>query len=193
MEDTVYRPGNLREAVLARAVVALRTRGAADLSLRELARDLGVSHTAPARHFADRQTLLDALAVEGFLLLGTRLRSALRSEDDPAEQARSLAHAYVDFGATDANLVNVMYQHDAKRDGHALGRSARAAFAPLLEVFQNAEARSAVPTGGAERSATLLLATLQGITALAGCGAVAPQELSSLIDDAVPRYISRAS
>ena len=32
------------------------------LSLRELARDAGVSHGAPRRHFPDRAALLDAVA-----------------------------------------------------------------------------------------------------------------------------------
>ena len=42
-----YHHGNLREALLARAAEIVRERGVADLSLREIARDVGVSHAAP--------------------------------------------------------------------------------------------------------------------------------------------------
>ena len=50
--------------------------------LRELARQAGVSHAAPRRHFADRQALLDALAEAGFLRLGDELRAAIRTAGD---------------------------------------------------------------------------------------------------------------
>jgi AcrR family transcriptional regulator len=43
------------------------------LSLRELSRVVGVSHTSPRRHFADRQALLDALARTGFQRLDATL------------------------------------------------------------------------------------------------------------------------
>ena len=42
-----------------------REQGTDSLSLRDLARQAGVSHAAPRRHFADRQALLDALADAG--------------------------------------------------------------------------------------------------------------------------------
>src|ERR1700726_4170865 len=61
-----YHHGNLREALLKAAEKALETAGAQSISLRELSRELGVSHTSPRRHFADRQALLDALALRGF-------------------------------------------------------------------------------------------------------------------------------
>lgn len=73
-----YHHGDLRAALLARAEQTLRERGPGDLSLRELARDLGVSHAAPSRHFKDKQTLLDALAQTGF----ERLREVLEASQE---------------------------------------------------------------------------------------------------------------
>ena len=60
-----YHHGNLREALLVQAMTTLREGGVEALSLRELARAVGVSHAAPRRHFPDRQALLDALAERG--------------------------------------------------------------------------------------------------------------------------------
>ena len=65
-----YHHGNLREALLAAAERTLVAGGASSLTLRELGRELGVSHTSPRRHFADKQALLDALALRGFERLG---------------------------------------------------------------------------------------------------------------------------
>ncbi|WP_430781608.1 TetR/AcrR family transcriptional regulator [Actinoplanes sp. G11-F43] len=49
---------------------------------RDLARELGVSHAAPRRHFPDRQHLLDALAEAGYTRLGERIRAAVATGDD---------------------------------------------------------------------------------------------------------------
>jgi hypothetical protein len=48
-------------------------------------RQIGVSHAAPSRHFADRQALLDALAEAGFVRLGGSRSAASPS----AQQERS--------------------------------------------------------------------------------------------------------
>src|SRR2546423_10657820 len=77
-----YHHGSLRAALLERAEQVVTERGVHALSLRELAREVGVSHGAPRRHFAGRQALLDALALEGFERLGRALRAALDGAGD---------------------------------------------------------------------------------------------------------------
>src|ERR1700735_1855890 len=93
-----YHHGNLRTALLAQAERTVRERGVQELSLRELARDVGVSHGAPRRHFPDRQALLEALAIAGFERLGSELREAM---DDAGEDFRArvqaTATAYIRF------------------------------------------------------------------------------------------------
>src|SRR5260370_12643547 len=92
MTERPYHHGNLRTALLAQAERTVRERGVQDLSLRELAREVGVSHGAPRRHFPDRQALLDALAEAGFDRLGAELRSAVEGAGEDF-QARLSATA----------------------------------------------------------------------------------------------------
>src|SRR4051794_38626200 len=61
-----YHHGNLRRVLIDCALAAIAERGAANLSLRDVARRAGVSHAAPAHHFGDKRGLLTAIAVEGF-------------------------------------------------------------------------------------------------------------------------------
>jgi AcrR family transcriptional regulator len=61
-----YHHGNLRNVLIAGALEAIAEKGAANLSLRDVARRAGVSHAAPAHHFGDKRGLLTAIAVEGF-------------------------------------------------------------------------------------------------------------------------------
>jgi AcrR family transcriptional regulator len=70
-----YHHQNLRGALLAAALDLIRQKGGSQgFTLREVARRAGVSHTAPYRHFRDKDDLLGAIAEEGFLRLAAFLR-----------------------------------------------------------------------------------------------------------------------
>ena len=71
-----YHHGDLKATILGQTAVLVAERGAAALSLRELARAAGVSHAAPAHHFTDRRGLFTALATEGFRMLADALTGA---------------------------------------------------------------------------------------------------------------------
>ena len=70
MNDTAttksYHHGNLRAELLTTAIEQLRNTSVDELSLRALARSVGVSQTAPYRHFADKNELLAAMATNGY-------------------------------------------------------------------------------------------------------------------------------
>ncbi|PDP89302.1 TetR family transcriptional regulator [Glycomyces fuscus] len=70
-----YHHGNLRAAVLEKAAEVIAREGPHAFSLRSLALELGVSHTAPRHHFGSREGVLNALAAEGFRELAERLRA----------------------------------------------------------------------------------------------------------------------
>ena len=114
MNDTVnqknYHHGNLRAELLETAIEQLREHSVEALSLRALARAVGVSQTAPYRHFADKNDLLAAMATRGYRELLGRLRAAGQSADDcPRAQLLAFAHAYVEYAATHPQLFKLMF------------------------------------------------------------------------------------
>jgi AcrR family transcriptional regulator len=105
-----YHHGNLRAELLDTAIEQLREGGAEDLSLRALARAIGVSQTAPYRHFADKSELLAAMATRGYRELLAALRQAGEVAGDcPREQLIGFAHAYVDYAANNPQLFKLMF------------------------------------------------------------------------------------
>jgi AcrR family transcriptional regulator len=76
MGKSSYHHGDLRTVILAKAADLVAQRGADGISLRELAREAGVSHAAPAHHFTDRRGLFTALAAEGWRKLAVALDGA---------------------------------------------------------------------------------------------------------------------
>ncbi len=105
-----YHHGNLRAELLATAIAQLREVGAEDLSLRALARAIGVSQTAPYRHFADKGDLLAAMATRGYRdLLSALQQAATAAGESAALQLTALAHAYVDYAAANPQLFKLMF------------------------------------------------------------------------------------
>src|SRR3954471_18301452 len=141
-----YHHGNLRSELLEAAERTLATRGAGELSLRELALELGVSHAAPRRHFRDKQALLDALAQNGFERLGRSLDRAMRSADEgfPARLA-AFAQAYVRFATANGALLELMFagKHRAGAS-ESLQAAASAAFERPLALVAEAQAAGEV-------------------------------------------------
>jgi AcrR family transcriptional regulator len=196
VNDRPYHHGNLRSALLDQAERTVRERGVQELSLRELARDVGVSHAAPRRHFADRQALLDALAETGFERLGAELRGAFDAAGADFEaRLRATAAAYVRFATRDAALLELMFAGKHREESGALHEAADRAFAILLELIEQGQAQGALEPGEPERVGLVLFATVQGIAALVTGGIVVPEQVDGLVADAIAHFLrgSRAA
>jgi AcrR family transcriptional regulator len=186
-----YHHGNLRAALLATAERTLSEGGAGELSLRELARQVGVSHAAPRRHFPDKQALLDALAQDGFERLGGDLREAMEGAGD-AFDARLLgfAHAYVAFATRHAALLELMFagKHRPGASDHLRTAAERAFEAPLALIAEGQAAGEVVP-GEPERVATVAWAALQGLASMVNSGMLDGAALDDVVTDAVHRLV----
>jgi AcrR family transcriptional regulator len=191
-----YHHGSLRAALLVQAERTLREVGADQLSLRELARQVGVSHGAPRRHFADRRALLDALAESGFERLGAEVRAAAEEAGDDFEaRLRATAGAYVRFAIEDAPLLEVMFAAKHRPGADSLQAAADRTFAVLLELIRQGQASGGLQDGDPERVGTLLFATVQGIATLVIAGMVPGEQIDELVSDAVGQFLrgSRAA
>ena len=103
-----YHHGNLREELLSHAEKHLLEGGINELSLRALAREIGVSQTAPYRHFKDKNALLATLATEGFSRLLGQL-NAHASGDDPIQDLIKLGMDYVHFAQENTEIFRLMF------------------------------------------------------------------------------------
>jgi AcrR family transcriptional regulator len=109
---STYHHGDLRAALVQAAEEILEEQGVAALSIREAARRAGVSHNAPYRHFPDRDSLLAALATEGFRRLGAELE---------AHNGREMGEAYVRFAIAHPQRFRLMFgaQREAAQETYA--------------------------------------------------------------------------
>jgi AcrR family transcriptional regulator len=95
-----YRHGNLRAEAIAAARALVDESGHEALSLRDVARKVGVAHRSLYNHFDAREALLDAVAEDGFRDLAAALRQAV--------DAAGYVRAYVGFALANRRLYDLM-------------------------------------------------------------------------------------
>jgi AcrR family transcriptional regulator len=187
-----YHHGQLRTALLDAAERSLREGGEEQLSLRELARELGVSHGAPRRHFPDRQALLDALAETGFGRLDTQLRAALtEAGDDFVPRLRATVAAYIRFATEDAALLELMFTSKHRPGADRVAAAAGPAFTLMNDLIVQGQAAGEL-AGDPERIGIVLFATMQGIATLINGDMVEPKLLDGLVETAVEQFVRGA-
>ncbi|MGO1411073.1 TetR/AcrR family transcriptional regulator [Microbacterium sp.] len=163
MTERAYHHGDLRAALLARAVDEIDARGVEGLSLRAVARDLGVSHGASARHFRDRAALIDAVAIEGLERLLRAMGTV--SKGDPISSA---AREYVRFAVEHPRLLAASYA--AKRADSASEELVEAGGRMMefvVELLQRGQKEGVLRSGDAAEQARVAFAAVHGVAMLA--------------------------
>lgn len=109
-----YHHGDLRAALVGEALKQLEKRDFEQLSLREVARNVGVSATAIYRHFPSKEDLLKALAERGLEMLAEQQQWAAAKAKGPAAFAQT-GRAYVRFALAHPNLFRLIFIHTPAR------------------------------------------------------------------------------
>lgn len=187
MKTRPYHHGDLPAALLARAEQTLREKGPGALSLRELAREIGVSPAAPSRHFKSKQALLDALALTGF----DRLAEAFAASQEGAGEAfadrmDAAARAYVGFALANAALLDLMFSvKHSPEASEAVGATAHRWSEQLLELIGYGQRRGEVREGQLERIALPVFAALHGYAGLKASGLLPTEVAEHGLDDLI--------
>jgi AcrR family transcriptional regulator len=190
-----YHHGNLRQALLGAAEVALEERGVQHLSLRELSRELGVSHASPQRHFATKQDLLDALAIMGFERLSSVVAKAAeaRNQDFNARLTKA-AFAYVGFALKHPALFALMFE--AKRRAGMLPELRTAlmtAYSHIPKVLKEGQEAGKIVAGDPDRLALTIGAALHGLVAISIDGKVKGAPLKAIVPETVQHVLKGLS
>jgi AcrR family transcriptional regulator len=112
-----YHHGDLRKALIEKGMERLAEAPADELSLREIARSIGVSATAVYRHFPDKAALLTALCIEGDHMLAEAFRKAMAKVKPGMEAFDEMGRAYVRFALAHPAVFRLMMSPaGARRD-----------------------------------------------------------------------------
>lgn len=164
-------------AILAATLDALRSKEPSELSLRDLARTVGVGHSAVYAHFRDRGELLAVVARQGFRALADRMRDAL-SDAEAADRLGALADAYLCFARANPAYYRTMFLPASIRPeniGH-IKDVCEECLQMLIGTL--VESRGLSQTDAADRAAGIW-STLHGLALLGGESGPLQQTISS--------------
>jgi len=167
-----YHHGDLRDALVQAALREVERGGPEAISLKALAKQLGVSQPAPYRHFADREALLTAVTAEAFRQFSAMLRESIGKPSKSSKLSR-LAQATLDFGLRRNGIYRLMFASRTMAGapkGSELHRAAMETFGLVLEALE-------APAVGLlrERFALQIWAALHGVVMLAEQGLLTGQ------------------
>ncbi|MFT7220424.1 MAG: AcrR family transcriptional regulator [Candidatus Azotimanducaceae bacterium] len=163
-----YHHGDLRQALLDAACAHLREENADTLSLRALARQIGVSQTAPYRHFDSRNALFAGIATEGFQILERELKQAKASQKDAASGFVELGVAYLRFSVAHKEKYQLFFESSLVEvdEYPALQAASEGSFNLLLELIREGQQSGEFKDGSEEALAALTWSNLHGIASL---------------------------
>ena len=105
------RGDSTREALIDAAATLIDERGIEGVSVREVARMAGVSSGAPFRHFADKNALMSAVAMQALERFNATLdAAAAQHEGNPLEAFRAMGIAYVKLAVANPPHFRAMHR-----------------------------------------------------------------------------------
>jgi AcrR family transcriptional regulator len=177
-----YHHGDLKNALLETALRLVVERGPEGFSLREAAREVGVSPGAAYRHFADKNALLAALAADGHGRLATHMERALGKVSGLAGTPHhavgafaAIGEAYVEFAVRHPAHFRVMFGPCIEEEGFCpgLSPSGRDAFQILVDTLDELAAARVVSPAARPGAELVVWSMVHGLAALSVDGALA--------------------
>jgi AcrR family transcriptional regulator len=176
-----YHHGDLRRTLLDGALAIVEKSGLGALSLRELARRVGVSHAAPYRHFPSREALLVELAIEGFVGLEAEMLKDAALAAGAADRFAAIGLAYVRYAVAHPGHFRVMFSSELHDDAApALTAAGKPALSALVEAVAAGQADGLIGAGDPRALAVPAWSMVHGLAML-----IIDRQLTPLVDGAV--------
>lgn len=161
-----YHHGNLRQALIDMAVTVAEETGKDIISVREVARRLGVSSGAPFRHFPDRESLMTAVAEEALARLRLRVeRDQLDAPAAPIARLKTLGRTFIHWALqnpTQFRLVSSRRLFEFDRSA-SLPVHFDAVRQITMSLVEQAQLAGQLPSGALPEMALALRALVYGL------------------------------
>ncbi len=164
-----YHHPELRQSLITAAIDFLKTNSFTELSLRSIARKLGVSHMAPYRHFKTKEELLAAIIEDGFVRMTFEFDKILNGNfSNYREKFSAMGKAYVYFIVSNSAQARLMFSGilcDAEKyeSTHQAGHES---FACLLKLIEEGQSNGHLVKENSHAMGLMIWASVHGTAVL---------------------------
>ncbi len=111
MKEKPYHHGNLRKQLIETGISLINDEGIKSFSLRRVAAQCNVSHTAPYSHFKNVDELIAAMGEHVTEQFMEKLRISIMGREDSREAISLLGQAYIDFFIENPQYFQFLFYH----------------------------------------------------------------------------------
>ncbi len=168
-KSVTYHHGDLRSTLLETSIKMLASRSPSELSLRELAREAGVSGAAPYRHFKDKNELLAAISQQGFEMKFSYMIKAMKeAKGDPEKMFFGCGLAYFKMGKDHPQHFKLMMSSEVVpcETYPELMKIASTTFVLVREMIVRCQKKGLIGKGDAYLKAMNCWSVVNGFTSL---------------------------
>jgi AcrR family transcriptional regulator len=167
-----YHHGDLKQALVEAGAQLIEIDGISGISLRAVAKHAGVSHSAPYRHFKDKNALLSGIADVGFQQLAQSLRQSIeKNPDNPREQLLESGVAYIRLALRYRQMHNLMFGGVIKKQANDdTAATSDTAFLGLVQIIENGQLSGVYKQGDVKVLALTAWSLVHGYAMLASTG-----------------------
>ncbi len=162
---------SMRDRILAAAKAIFERDGLEGLSIRVVARDVGLSPMGIYRHFPNKEALIDALMLDGFAVWEATVRAI--DAPDPMAWLQRVLDAFLEFAVADPHRFNAAFllpARSARRypEDFSAGRSPVVSL--MIERIDEAKAAGRLVDEPSSQIALTLSALAQGLVSMERAG-----------------------
>ena len=171
-----YHHGDLRQTLIDAAIKMLTKSSPDSLSLRDLARQAGVSIAAPYRHFKDKRELLAAISAQGFELKHKYMCEEIKkSKNKPLDMYYACAISYFRMGLKHPQHFKLMFASEVmpSEEFPELLKSACKTFQLLRRMIEYCQNKGLIGSGNSVHKALNCWCVVNGFTSLYAEGRLA--------------------
>jgi AcrR family transcriptional regulator len=187
LDPTLAAP--LDERLVEVALKLLESEDVESLTLRRVAREAGVSHGAPLRHFSGLADLRAEVAARGFRILSDAIDQASRSlpaGTGATTRLRAAGVAYVEAAIARPALFALMFRPDLLDDANPRLRIESAeAFERLVRLVETVQDAGFEPDSDPRTVAAAIWASVHGLASLWSQGVLSRVVPSGRLEDAL--------
>lgn len=157
---------SLKQSIIETARQILLSEGYRNLSLRKIAREIGVSATSIYLHFESKDDLVHTLMENAIERLNYKLEQCLSTAEDPIAKLEALAHEYTNFALQYPREYQVIYlisSDEMTRYPKEKFRKARKGYEIVTKVLQEGATSGAIAEDQPRMAAYTFWAQLHGV------------------------------
>ena len=174
------------QRLVATAKQLLDNGGESAVTLRAIAQAVGLSHNAPYKHFADRKTILAAVAIDDFQMIAGMFAEIRQTRAKPLNKLKKALARFVRYSRDYPARYRLLFNNpEIAATGGELGTAAFASFVEFSAIVGECQTSESLPQVPNAQLTGLIYASVHGLIELESGGQLREEKGFSSVSEGI--------